>query len=104
MTTLPQFKTGDTFELACKVPLAFGQTVTSIDSQIRNSGALVQDLTVTIDAPDATYYKYTLSATAAETALWPIDRDLRCDIQYTIGTKVASTETFIIPTIEGVTA
>ena len=102
MQSLPDFKAGDTFELSCKVPLAFGTTITSIDSMVKNSGVLVQGLTVTITAPDATYYYFTLSATDAQTALWPL-RTLKCDIQYTIGTKIASTDTFLIPVIEGVT-
>ena len=95
-------KRGDTFELACSVPLAFGQSLTGTASQIRRNGELVNQLTVTAGTNTPTEYKYTLSATATQTALWSTGDHL-IDIQYTIGAKVASTETFAVVVVEDVT-
>jgi hypothetical protein len=95
-------KRGDTFEAVCTVPLAFGQTISSTACQCRKNGALVQDFTVTIGTPTATDYVYTISASATQTAPWSLG-DMRADIQYTIGQKVASTETFTITVLEDIT-
>jgi hypothetical protein len=95
-------KRGDTFELSCSAPLAFGESLTATAAQIRRNGELVNQLTVTVGTPTLTEYKYTISATAAQTALWVIGSHL-VDIQYTIGAKVASTETFAVLVIEDIT-
>lgn len=92
-------KRGDTFELNCSVPLAFGQTLTATNCQARRNGGLIQEFTITVLTPTATEYLYSITATAAQTALWKIGT-LRLDIQYTVGAKVASTETFFIDVIE----
>ena len=95
-------KRGDTFEAVCAIPIAFGQTLSSTACQCRKNGALVQDFTITIGTPTATDYVYTISATATQTALWSIG-DMRADIQYTVGQKVTSTETFTITVVEDIT-
>lgn len=95
-------KRGDTFELACAIPLAFGQSLTATASQIRRNGELVNQLTVTANTPTVDEYKYTISATATQTALWAIGEHF-IDIQYTIGVKVASTETFAVNVVEDIT-
>lgn len=95
-------KRGDTFELSCSVPLAFGQSLTSTTCQVRHNGDLITNLTFTAGTNTPTEYKYTLSATAAVTAAWPLAVMLM-DIQYTIGAKVASTETLSITVVEDIT-
>ncbi len=95
-------KRGDTFELACSIPLDFGLSLTSTTAQIRRNGELVTQLALTAGSPTLTEYKYTISATALQTALWVVGEHL-VDIQYTIGSKVASTETFAVLVVEDVT-
>ena len=93
------FKRGDTFSLQAT---ANGENITSwtIQSQIREpNGTLVSELTVT--KTDAANGEYTLTH-AGSTSTWPL-RMLYCDIQYTVGGVVASTETFRIEVIEDIT-
>lgn len=62
---------------------------------------LVQELTVTLAAQSGgTTGQFTISATEAETALWPVAA-LACDI-YRTDTKVAS-ETFTLRVLQSVT-
>lgn len=95
-------KRGDTLELKCSVPLAFGQSLTTTSSQVRYNSALIESLTFTVGTPTATDYIYTLSATKEQTILWPVGL-LLVDIQYLIGAKAASTDTFALNIIEDVT-
>lgn len=93
------FKRGDTFSLQAT---ANGEDITSwtIQSQIRdNTGTMISELTVTkTDAPNG---EYTLTHTGSTDA-FPL-KLLYCDIQYTVGGVISSTETFRIEVIEDIT-
>jgi len=98
-----KFKRGDTFNLTCTYKVNGVATSVSdidIDSQIRdNRGALVQDLAVTKLVGTG---EFTLIATATETAEWPTSV-LRCDVQFSEGGFVRSTQTFDISVAEDIT-
>ena len=98
-----RFKRGDTFSLSCTYKVDGVPTSVSsidIDSQIRdNRGALVQDLAVTKLVGTG---EFTLIATATETAEWPVSV-LRCDVQFSQGGTVRSTQTFDISVAEDIT-
>jgi hypothetical protein len=102
MHSIENFKRGDSFELTCSVDLAFGQTLTSTRCQLRRKGDLVQDLTVTPQAPTLAEYLYKITATPAQTALWPISL-LNADIKYSIGSQVTHTENFNVNVIRAQT-
>jgi len=92
-------KTGDTFEITCSVPIAFGSTLTGVRSQARSGKNLIQEFTYTLLPATSTEFKYRLSATKEQTRSWPT-RQLLCDIEYISGDKVASTENFIIDVLQ----
>jgi len=98
-----KFKRGDTFNLTCTYKVNGVATSVSdidIDSQIRdNRGALVQDLAVTKLVGTG---EFTLIATATETAEWPTSV-LRCDVQFSEGGSVRSTQTFDVVVLEDIT-
>lgn len=101
------FKRGDTLSMTCQRLTAalapFNLVGYTIAARVRN-GAFSQALTVNITAPSTG--NFTLSQTAANTALWPISNDddstMYCDIQFTSG-SVESTETFKIVVQEDIT-
>jgi len=102
------FKRGDTLSLSCQrltaVPASFSLIGYTVAAMVRNGG-FSQSLTVTISAPATG--SFTLSQTAANTALWPVsdednDSIMYCDIQFTSG-GVESTETFKIDVREDIT-
>lgn len=101
------FKRGDTFTLACQrltaAAAAFNLVGYTVSSAVRNGG-FSQSLTVTITAPGTG--SFTVSQTAANTALWPVSDDddsvMYCDIQFVSG-SVESTETFKIIVQEHIT-
>lgn len=76
----------------------------TIESQVRAVG-FVDDLTVTVT--DAVAGEFVISATAIDTTLWPITSSQAsrtfCDIQFTIGGIVVSSETFQIVIVEDIT-
>jgi hypothetical protein len=98
-----QFKRGDTFLLTCTYKVngvATSVASLTIDSQIRNNvKVLVQDLIVYKQISTGVF---TLSATAEETADWPVSV-LRCDVQFSENGIVKSTDTFAISVIEDIT-
>ena len=98
-----RFKRGDTFSLSCTYKVDGVPTSVSsidIDSQIRdNRGSLVQNLTVTKLVNTG---EFTLIATATETAEWPVSV-LRCDVQFSQGGLVRSTQTIDISVLEDIT-
>jgi NCAIR mutase (PurE)-related protein len=102
MYTIEKFKRGNTFELTCRVALAFGQTLTSTRCQLRLRGGLVEELTVTPQAPTLTEYIYKITATAAQTADWPVAL-LTADILYIVGAQVANTENFNVEVVRAQT-
>jgi len=104
--SLPKFKRGDTFSLACKYKV--DDTLTSLDgatinSQIRSSkGALVATLKAVVADQTATPGIFTLIPTDADTSEWPIGVSA-CDIEIVIENVVRSSESFVVPIVEGVT-
>jgi hypothetical protein len=107
MTKLPQFKTGDTYLLACTYKVggvATDLTGYTITSQIRTAAdVLLSSASVTIDADQVTNTgKFTVSIPAASTADWEVG-DHIMDIQFELGSTVKSTETFRQPVVRDVT-
>lgn len=97
------FKRGDTFLASCTYSVADvpAPLPGAILSQVRDrNDKLIQALTVSII--DASAGQYTLGATAAQTAAWPIAA-LFCDVQYTDGAgNVSSTATFQLDMLQDV--
>lgn len=102
--TISPIKQGDSFLLACTYKqngVATDVTAYTIRSQVRDSADnLVQELNVSKANQTTNPGVFILSA--GVTNLWPIDL-LRCDIQFSEGTTVRSTQTFYIPIEEDVT-
>lgn len=102
---LPQFKRGDSFVLACVYKqdgVATSVALFTLKAQLRDSsGVLVQELGVSKANQTTSPGVFTL--TAGATGSWPIDL-LRCDIQFTEGDTIRSTQTFEVEVIEGVTS
>lgn len=105
-----QLKQGDTLTLAGTALQDSGAAVNltgaTIRAQVRSRdgagfGTLVQDLTVAVVS--ATSGTFTLSATAAQTALWPTGR-LACDLELTdSGGAVVHSETVDVHVRQAVT-
>lgn len=101
------FKRGDTLSMTCQrltaAAAAFNLVGYTMAATVRNGG-FSQALTVTVT--NASLGQFTLSQTAANTAVWPISDDddsvMYCDIQFTSG-SVESTETFKIVVREDIT-
>ena len=98
-------KRGDTFELSCTLEnegVAVDITNFTITSQVRGSDdVLLQALTVT--KTDAGAGAFSLSATAAQTESWGIQK-YSCDIEFIEGGgEVNSSQTFIIDVIKDIT-
>lgn len=96
-------KRGDTLALSCTRTDSNGDPVT-----LTGSGAATMkarrgteiDLTYTVISAAAGTFR--LSATAAATATWKLGV-YRCDVEFTSGSTVASTETFLIHVEEDIT-
>lgn len=106
-TITPQIqpiKRGDSFLMACvyKVDsVAADVTNYTIRSQVRDSSnELIEELVVTKADQSTDPGKFVLSAGIIDE--WPIDL-LRCDIEFSEGDTVRSTQTFMIPVVEDVT-
>ena len=99
-----QHKRGDTFSYAGTVPLPTASWTGA--AQIRRNDTLVDDLVVTVTAPQApaTEYGVLLEATDEQTELWPI-ATLLCDVQFTDPATdfVISTVTFQVKVVKDVT-
>jgi hypothetical protein len=101
-------KRGDSIDWTCTYKAdgtnATNLTAYTIRSQVRNrqTNALIDALTVTKADQGAYPGRFTLSLSAASTALWPV-AELIMDIEYTISGAVKSTETVIIQVIADVT-
>lgn len=101
------FKRGDTLSMTCQrltaAAAAFNLVGYTMAATVRNGG-FSQALTVTVT--NASLGQFTLSQTAANTAVWPISDDddsvMYCDIQFT-SASVESTETFKIVVREDIT-
>ena len=100
-------KRGDTLAINCTRTNAAGAamdlTGLEIASKVR-SGGFSDDLTVTVT--NAAAGQFTLARDAAGTALWPLttaESPVLCDVQFSFGGVVASSETFIINVLEDIT-
>jgi hypothetical protein len=97
-------KQGDTLEWV--ITLMDGEFPADISSwviraQVRSGDTLIFNLTVTVVS--AIMGQFRLSATAAETDVWPAG-SLSCDVEFTdTDSNVFSTETFTITVLEDVT-
>lgn len=103
--SLPDFKRGDTFAMTCIYKQdGTPHSVTSVDikCQVKQGSTLVTEMTVTKANQSTNLGAFVLTPQSADTALWPIG-NLLCDIQFTEGGTVRSTETFYINIIEQVT-
>lgn len=97
------FKRGDTFTLTCTYKVdGLPSSIDDVDiaSQVRNQrDELIQNLSVT---KLEELGQFTLNASASETSDWPI-KVLRCDVQFTQGNTVRSTQTFDISVVKDIT-
>jgi len=97
-------KVGDTFLLTCTRETAGGSifdlTGYTVAARI-SDGTFTEDLTGTIT--NATAGEFTISQTAANTASWPAGTFMACDIEFTLGSLVESTETFRLAIEDDVT-
>lgn len=100
-------KKGDTFTLICVWKDALGVPVDlstySIASQVRST-KFVDNLSVTVI--DAANGKFSVSRSAADTSSWPVSNSVSrvfCDIQFTKGSIVTSSETFEVIVLEDIT-
>lgn len=101
-------KKGDTLSYSCSwkdsAGVAINLTGYTINSQVRAT-SFVGTLTTTITS--AVNGLFTLSATATETATWPVTdgalSSLFCDVQFTVGAVVVSTDTFQIIIAQDIT-
>ena len=108
-------KKGDTFSVLCQRVDADNNPVSisgyTIASKVNSIGSFTQSLTIGI--VNAALGEFTISATATDTLDWPVFQALDgttskmnivyCDVQYTLGSYVESTDTFSIYVIEDVT-
>lgn len=95
-----KIKNGETLSLRC-TDSATDLTDITVTSRVCNRG-WGQDLTVTIN--DAANGVFTLSATAEDTANWPVG-SLDCDFKYTDSSDVVSySETFNIVVQQRITS
>ena len=103
--SLPLFKRGDTFSLACTYKqggVPFDITYIDIKSQIREATVLVTELNVTKANQSTNPGVFILTPAQDETVSWPLG-NLICDIQFTESGVIRSTETFYVAIIEQVT-
>jgi hypothetical protein len=106
MTTATTLKTGATFSAAYTAKLPAGTWSAEADLRKKNDDKIA-DLTVTISqlsTPDAVgnTHSGTLSATAAQTALWPVGTHL-CDVKFTDGTVAKISDSFAVIVTQAVT-
>lgn len=109
MTTLPDFKRGDTYQLTCTYK-GDGSTASSVTGytitcQMRTaSGALVADMEATLlTQSGATLGQFTIDPVTADTTAWPVGSH-EVDIQIVDGDGVIrSTVTFTQPVVKDIT-
>jgi len=107
MQSLSPHKQGDTFSLLYSLPLAFANVIDTIALQLRlndSASTLVQQITVTQIDDTATDGQWMLTATAEQTALWPL-KLLIGDIKHiTADGTVIHSETFKISILKAQTS
>ena len=100
-----QFKRGDTFVLAATYRDDAGNPANlagyTVRAQVRHGRRLVDELSFA--ATDLAQGSFTMSASAAQTAAWPIG-EVACDIRYqSPDGVVTSSEVFRITVVGGIT-
>ena len=101
-------KTGDTLSLTCTYTDSAGNPIDitshTIASKVKAVG--FED-TLTVNKTDEANGIFILSATATATASWPVTVStasrLFCDVQFTLGSVVQSSETFQIIVVQDIT-
>jgi hypothetical protein len=104
-TTLPEFKRGDSFAISCTYKQnGTPHSVFAVDikCQVKQGTTLVTEMNISKADQAASPGVFVLLPQSSDTALWPLG-NLLCDIQFTEGGVVRSTETFYINIIEQVT-
>ena len=98
LQSIPGIKRGDSLELTWALPIEFAGLIASIACQVNeSSGTQVEDLTVTLIGDSDGKRVWRLSATASQTALWPL-KSLKFDIKHVaIDGKIVHTETILLP-------
>lgn len=98
------FKRGSTFSLAGYASLPTGDDWTATSEIKDQRGTLVQELTVTIEAPVApeTKWPILLFASAEDASVWPLGA-LNCDIRFDYNGNIVYSPTFVINVIANVT-
>lgn len=101
-------KRGDTFSHLCTWQDSSGSPIDITSHAIASKVKAVNfEDTLSVTKTDAANGQFTLSATASETASWPVTTSdssrLFCDIQFTVGSTVVSSETLQIIVIEDIT-
>lgn len=103
MAILPTTKTGDTFAFIATIKDEAGVPIVGkahlLKSQVRNyKDELIAELIISeTETPGNYLFK------ALDTADWPLNEELRTDIQYTDNEIVTSSETIMIPMAKDVT-
>ena len=107
MLQLKKFKRGDTLQLSGiyrigGVPASLESY--TVRSQIKKNGILVATFNVVIPNQNqlSNIGLFNMSISASETSLWTPGLYI-CDLEFSTGGVVRSTETFEIPVIDGVT-
>ncbi len=103
MSTTKRVKRGDSFTLTCtrrnSAGVAVNITSTAIESKMRRGATAV---TLTVTKTNAAAGVFVLSAAPAATAAWTPGL-WSCDIEFTDGADVVSTDTFLVEVLEDVT-
>jgi hypothetical protein len=107
MVQLKKFKSGDTLQISglYKVAgVATNLTGYTVRSQIKKGGSLIATFNVVIPNQNqlSNVGMFSMTIPAADTAHWTAGMYV-CDIEFTSGGIVRSTETFEIPVIDGIT-
>ena len=91
------FTQGDTFSLAGYATLPADYAWEATSELKNNQGILVQELTVTLEAPtgEDTAWAILLYASATDTNEWPLG-PLTCDIRFQYSTTVIHSAKFVV--------
>lgn len=105
MKSLNPQKTGDTFDVEWRLPVAFGSVLSAVESQIRDENyKIIQNLTVNALDDLDDFSRWQLFADQSDTATWPV-KTLYCDIKHiSVDDVVIRSDTFAIPVIRNITA
>lgn len=107
MSTLPDFKRGDTFSLGCIKRDSDGApenlTNVTIAAQVRDSGDTLLGTAVAAKANQTTSPgEFSLTVDSTVTATWDLGR-CYIDVEFSVGGAVTSSETMTFKTIKDIT-